>query len=59
MAERACREALGDAKMATSAIKDELTRLGGWESFGEAMEEHCHLQDALGNLGTILGLAEE
>jgi hypothetical protein len=49
--------ALGDAEMAASAIRDELTRLGGWESFGEAMEEHSHLQDALGDLRTILGLA--
>ena len=51
--------ALGDAEMAASAIKDELTRLGGWESFGEAMHEHCHLQDALGDLRAILGLAQE
>ena len=51
--------ALVDAEMAASAIRDELTRLGGWESFGEAMHEHCHLQDALGDLRTILGLAAE
>jgi hypothetical protein len=49
-------EALGGAEMAASAIRDELTRLGGWESFGAAMEEHCYLQDALGELRTILGL---
>jgi hypothetical protein len=49
--------ALGDAEMASSAIRDELTRLDGWESFGEAMHEQCHLQDALGDLRTSLGLA--
>ena len=50
--------ALGDAEMAASAIRDELTRLGGWESFGEAMHENCHLQDALGDLRRILGIGE-
>ena len=52
-------QALGDAEMAASALRDELTRLGGWESFGEAMHEHCHLQDALADLRAILGLAQE
>jgi hypothetical protein len=52
-------DALGDAETAASAIKGELTRLGGWESSGEAMHETCHLQDALGDLRMILGLSPE
>ncbi len=37
----------------------ELSRLGGWESFGETLHEHCHLRDALAELRTILGLTVE
>jgi hypothetical protein len=48
---------LVDAERAASAIHDELSRLGGWESFGEALHEHIHLQDALSDLRIILGLA--
>ena len=49
---------LGDAESAASAIREELTRMGGWETLGEAMHEHCHLQDALADLRRILGLVE-
>jgi soluble lytic murein transglycosylase-like protein len=38
---------LGDAARAASAIWNELMRLGGWESFGEVLHKHTHLQDAL------------
>jgi hypothetical protein len=51
-------DALCDAESAASAIRVELTRMGGWESQGEAMHEHCHLQDALRDLRQIMGLAE-
>jgi len=49
---------LADAESAASAIREELTRMGGWETLGEAMHEHCHLQDALRDLRQIMGLAE-
>lgn len=49
-------EALVDAELSSSAIHQELTRVGGWDSFGEAMHESCHLRDALNDLRTILGL---
>jgi hypothetical protein len=51
-------EALGDAERAASGIRYELNRLGGWESFGEALHEHIHLQDALADLRSVLGLAK-
>ncbi len=51
-------DALCDAESEASAIRDELTRIGGWESLGEAMHEHCHLQNALADLRRILRLVE-
>jgi Domain of unknown function (DUF1851) len=51
-------EALSDAESAASAIRDELARMGGCESLGEAMDEHCRLQDASGGLRCILGIVE-
>jgi hypothetical protein len=52
-------DTLGGAERAASAIHDELVRLGGWEPFGDAMHESCHLRDALADLREILGLADE
>ncbi len=52
-------DVLAEAETAAAAIRDELTRLGGWESLGEAMHEHIHLQQALGELRALLGLAGE
>jgi hypothetical protein len=49
---------LGDAEAAASGIHHELVRQGGWEKFGEALHEHCHLLEALADLRTILGLCE-
>jgi hypothetical protein len=58
-----CREraedSLLDAERATSAVGNELQGLGGWESFGEALHELCHVRDALADLRSILGLAME
>jgi hypothetical protein len=50
---------LEDAELAASSIHDELVRQGGWERFGEALHEHCHLMEALADLRSILGLAGE
>ena len=55
---KSAEEALCDAESAASAIRVELARNGSWESLGEAMHEHCHLQDALTDLRRILGLVE-
>jgi hypothetical protein len=52
-------QALGEAELAASGIHNELLRLGGWEKFGEALHEHCHLQEALADLRTTLGLDKE
>jgi hypothetical protein len=37
-----------DAERAAAAVREELTRLGGWECFGDALHELIHLQDAFG-----------
>jgi hypothetical protein len=50
---------LEEAERAASAIRQELLRQGGWEKFGEAMHEHCHLSEALADLRTILGLSDD
>jgi hypothetical protein len=52
-------EPLGDAERATAAVREGLERRGGWESFGEALEDLTHLGDALQELRTTLGLTEE
>ncbi len=50
---------LHDAERAASVIGSELERLGGWEAFGEALHELCHLRDALADLRSVLGLEGE
>ncbi len=52
-------EPLSDAETAARKIHDELMRLGGWESFGEALHEHCHLRDALAEFRSLLGMTGE
>src|SRR5262245_53553238 len=49
-------ESFRDAEDAANAMHHELMRLGGWEKFGDALHEHIHLQDALAELRSILGL---
>lgn len=61
------REALNDidgtvsnAERATEAVRKELIlRLGGWESFGDALHELIHLRDALGELRGIMKLSQQ
>jgi hypothetical protein len=53
------RDAIGDADRAASAVREELMRLGGWETFGEALHEMIHLQDALGDLRGLMRLPVE
>ncbi len=52
-------DTMADAERAASAVVEELTRLGGWESFGEALHEMAHVRDALGDLRCLLRLPEE
>lgn len=47
-------DAMNDADRAASAAVEELTRLGGWESFGEALHEMAHLRDALSELRNLM-----
>lgn len=46
---------IDDAERAASAVEEELMRLGGWESFGEALHELIHLRDAIGDLRCLMG----
>jgi hypothetical protein len=48
-----------DAERAASAVREELIRLGGWSSFGEALEEVTHLAEALADIRGLLGIPEE
>jgi hypothetical protein len=50
-------DTMADAEVAASSVRAELMRLGGWESFGEALHELAHLRDALGELRGLLRLA--
>ncbi|WP_165069027.1 hypothetical protein [Paludisphaera rhizosphaerae] len=52
-------EAMNDAEIAVSAALKELTRLSGWDSFGEAMHEMAHVRDALGELRGLMRLPNE
>ena len=52
-------DTMADAERAASSVVEELTQLGGWESFGEALHEMIHLRDALGNLRGLMRLPEE
>lgn len=51
-------EAFGDADRAAAAVREELMRLGGWASFGEALHEMTHLRDALGELRDLMRLPD-
>src|SRR5690349_4600571 len=46
---------LDDAERAAASVREELMRLGGWASFGEALHELIHLSDALADLRAVLG----
>jgi len=50
--------AIGDAELASEAIRSELERLGGFgnSDLGEAMHELIHLTDALNELKQLLGI---
>jgi hypothetical protein len=50
---------MADAERAASSAHQELTRLGDWESFGEALHELAHLRDSLDELRGLMGLADE
>jgi hypothetical protein len=50
---------LGEAEAATSAARDELAHLGGWERCGEALDELCRAQERLSDLRATLGLADK
>ena len=52
-------EALSEAVLASSQIRDELVRFGGWDKCGEALEAVCHLNDALTDLAGNLGVELE
>ena len=52
-------ESLSEAVWATSQIRDELVRFGGWEKCGEALEAVCHLNEALTDLAGKLGVELE
>jgi hypothetical protein len=51
--------AFADAERAASAVREELIRLGGWSSLGEALHEVTHLTDALADMRSLLGLPKE
>jgi hypothetical protein len=52
-------DTIGDAERAADAVREELMRLGGWDSFGEALHELIHLRDALGDLRGLMRLPGE
>ena len=52
-------ESLSEAVWASSQIRDELVRLGGWKKCGEALEAVCHLNEALTDLAGNLGVEIE
>ena len=56
--DREIDQILGEAEGATAGIEAELRGLGGWEKLGEAMEECCHLHDALRSLRGILSVRD-
>jgi hypothetical protein len=47
---------LGDAEGAANEVCKEITRLGGWDSAGEAMEEALRVRESLADLRSALGL---
>ena len=52
-------DTLAEAERAATAVAEELTRLGGWEPFGEALHELAHLRDALSELRGLMRLSEK
>ncbi len=54
-------DSLGDAERFARHVESELKRLGGWENrdLHEAMEDTTHLREALADLRSTLGLADE
>src|SRR5688572_24484906 len=52
-------DSFADAERAASAVREELIRLCGWSSFGEALHEVTHLTEALADMRGLLGLPEE
>jgi hypothetical protein len=57
--DKAVASAVEDAECAMESIRDELTRLGGFDNpeLGESMHELTHLTDAIGEIKHYLGLA--
>jgi hypothetical protein len=51
-------ESLGEAELAIVRVRGELTRLGGWETFGEALHELAHAAAALDDLRSVLGFSD-
>src|SRR5262245_24791784 len=50
-------ESLAELGSAMRSARDELDRRGGWQNFGEAMEEIARSQEVLRDLQEIFGLA--
>ena len=51
-------ESLGDVESALCNAREELNRLGGWQKFGEALDEICRSQEGMADLRVALGLME-
>lgn len=51
-------DSLGSAEIAAASLRDELTRLDDPVRLGEALHELTHVQDALADLRSDLGLTE-
>jgi hypothetical protein len=51
-------DSLSDAESAARRLREELSRLGGWENaeFGEVFHELTHVTEALAELRVALGL---
>jgi hypothetical protein len=47
---------IDDAERAALAVDAELMRLGGWQSFGEALHELIHVRDAISDLRGLMRL---
>jgi hypothetical protein len=47
-------ESFGDVESALQRIELELQRQGGWDQFGEVLDECAHLKGALGDLRQAL-----
>jgi hypothetical protein len=51
-------ESIADGERAAHQVREELMRLGGWDTCGEALDELIHITDAFGDLRVILGLKD-